>query len=284
LPVIARAARNIAPATAGRAAVPPEQLKLALDQALELTRVLKPTCRAMDGVVRLLESPEAASLADISKKVGALERATDREALKKAVPALGGALAEARQRLDDIGGIRRDVLRRREGLAALAQERGIPHKHGDHCDWLGPFRFDHTEHVAAAKLGRVKLARLRTPSSLEVVRCAEELRRKLEEQAASGWDEFIHAAYRRQEELSSSEPVPWRALVEYALPDVKVRRRKAAVIVYRLALLIFGGAPGGWAFTCVPPTLAEQREAVEVPDLRHPGESVRVVRGRLKKP
>lgn len=155
--------------------MPPEQLKLALGEALELTKALKPACRAMDGVIKALESPEGAPLGDISRRISALERASDRETLRRAVPTLDGALAEARQTLGELGRIRRDVLQRREGLANLAKERGIPFKHGDRCDWLGPFRLDHTEQVTTVKLGRVNLGRLKTPSPLETLRFIEEV-------------------------------------------------------------------------------------------------------------
>lgn len=263
--------------------MPPQQLKLALDEALELTKALKPAAKAIDGAIKALESPDGAPLGDISKKIGALERATDRESLKRALPALAGAVAEAREALGQIGRTRRDVVLRREGLAAVAKDRGLPFKHGDRCDWLGPFRLDHSEHVTTVKLGRVSLGRLKDPSAREAFRFVEQIRGRLEQEALAGWDEFANAALQRQEVLSPTEPVRWKELVEHAVPDSKERRRRAPSITYRLALLIFGGAPGGWAFTCVPPTLAEQKEAIEVPDLRHPGESVRVVRGRLRR-
>lgn len=264
--------------------MPPEQLKLALGEALELTKALKPAAKAIDGAIKALESPDGAPLGDISRRIGALERATDREALRRALPALEGAVAEAREALGEIGRARRDVVLRREGLAGLAKDRAIPFKHGDRSDWMGPFRLDHTEHLTTVKLGRVSLGRLNDPSPQQALRFVEQVRARLEKEAPKGWDEFAGAAYRRQEAMSSTEPVRWKDLLEYAMPDPKERKRSAAVVVYRLALLIFGGAPGGWGFTCVPPTLAEQKEATEVPDVLHPGESVRVVRGRLRRP
>jgi hypothetical protein len=261
-----------------------EQLKLALSEALELTKALRPACKAIDGVLKALETSDKEPLGQLTKKVAALERTAEQEGLKRSVVALGTALVETKRALAGIERDRRDVLKRRQAIALLAAERGFRFKHGDRSDWLGPFRVDHTEQTAVIKLARFAVARLRSPSGLEAVLAAEASRSKLEKEARRGWDEFVAAAYRRQETLSPSEPVAWAALVDAAIPDPKVRRRNAPVITYRLALLVFGGAPDGWAFTCVPPTLAEQRNAVEVPDPQHPGESVRVSRGRLRRP
>jgi hypothetical protein len=90
--------------------VPPERLKLALGRALQLTRVPKSACRAIDGD-QGQRGTRGRPACGISKKVGALEPATDCEALKKAVPALGGAVAEAGLSRDATDRARRDRTR-----------------------------------------------------------------------------------------------------------------------------------------------------------------------------
>ena len=261
-----------------------EQLKLALTEALDLSKALRPVNQALGGVIKALENAETAPFPEISRKVSALERAADRDPVRKAVPSLDGAVSEARERLGAISRERGDVLNRREHLDRLARDRGWAASHKERYDALGPFRLDHTEGSTAVRLGRLPLGKLKAPSAAEIVRFLEQARTKLETEATRNWDQFIESAYRRQQELSMSEPVRWKQLVQASIPDFNERRRKALIVLYRLAMLIFARAPGGWSFTCVPPTLGEQREAVEVPDFDHPGETVRVVRGRLLKP
>lgn len=263
--------------------MPPEQLKLALDEANDLIKSLRPASRAIAVVVKALELADESPLRELSKKIGALERVAEKQPLRRAVPSLEGAVAEAKQTFDDISRQRSDTLRRREGIAALAAARGLSFRHMDRSDWLGPIQLDHSATTTVLKLGRVTLARMKTPSPTEVVARAEKVKAQLERDARKDFEPFAEAAYRRQQELSGSEPVRWKELVEHVMPDQKERRRRAALLLYRLALLVFGEAPGGWVFKRVPPPLSEQREAIEVPDPRHPGESERIVRGRLRR-
>jgi hypothetical protein len=258
-----------------------EQLKLALEGVTQLTRVLPKVSRAITGAMRSLSAQATLPLAKVAKSVKALEAAAATEAVRRAVPHLETAIAEARDHLKEIDAERRDVQKRRDELARVAQEAGVPWRYTTRSDFVGPLRLDHSEQAVTVRLGPTPVGRIPAPSGRTTLAYALDVERKLKAAALAGWAEFLKAALARQKELSPSEPVRWKALVEAAAPDPRQRNRAAGVFGYRLALLVAATAPDGSRFTCTPPTLAEQRDATEVPDLHHVGELVRVVRGRL---
>jgi hypothetical protein len=255
-----------------------EQLKLALDGITALTKALQGTRRLVANALSSL-STEDTPLPKVARAVGDLEKAPDN--VRRAIPELDQAVGAARERLGQLQSHRRDVVRRRDQLAAAAREKGIPYRFTDAADYLGPFRLEHSETAMVIRLGKLAIGRISTPSGREALGSMLLAEAKLQRGALEGWDNFVGALQRKQDELGGSEPVQWRRLLEAAVPDSKMRRRLAAVLLYRLALLVSPGAPGNWRFSLTPPTLAEQRTAIEVPDLRHPGEPIRVARGRL---
>ena len=257
-----------------------EQLKLALEALALHAKALPGTRRVAANALSTL-SAEDVPLSKVTKAVGALEKAPD--SVRRAVPELNDAIQAARARLAQLQADTRDVVKRRDQLARAATAKNIGHRFTDAADFIGPFRIEHSEAGVIVRFGKAPVARLKSPTGSGVVTFAIQLEEKLRRAALEGWDNFVLAAEQRQRELSSSEPVPWSLLVESAIPDAKARRRLAVILSYRLALLVSSAAPGGWRFTISYPTLSEQRRAIEVPDLRHPGEPIRVARGRLSR-
>lgn len=255
-----------------------EQLKLALEGITALTKALQGTRRVVANALSSLSS-EGTPLPKLAKAVNDLANAP--ETVRRAIPELNQAVDSARERLVRLQADRRDVLKRRDQLASAARDKGIPHRFTDAADYIGPFRLEHSDAVMVLRLGKVAIARVKTPSGRESLASVLQSEARLRHAALDGWDPFMTALQRKQNELSGSEPVQWRLLVEAAVPEPKARRRLAPVLLYRLALLVSSDAPGGWRFSLTPPTLSEQRTAIEVPDLRHPGEPIRVSRGRL---
>jgi hypothetical protein len=261
-----------------------QQLKLVFDQTTELTKALRTTASAIRAAVTSLSEAETAPLAEIQKRVTALERAATPAPVRTALPSLESAVSNARSRVNEIEARRRDVIARREAVAKAASEQQRPFRHSDRWDWLGPFRLDHTETETTVRLGKTAVARLKTPTALEVLDGVHKAETQIKAEALKGFADFASALYQEQQRETAAEPVLIRELFARVVSDAKARAKQEPVFVYRLSLLLSGAAPGGWLLRCLPPTLAEQRQAIEVPDVLRPGESTRVSRGRLEPP
>ncbi len=262
----------------------PDVFDEAIRQANHAMKTLAAIRKALGDLRKLPCGDADASIDILERKVGALEKALRQGSLETTIPQAGGALEQIRSRLDELKKQRSDARRRREEFARLARERGWSLVQTASGDYTGPFKLEHTEKACTLRFGRFLLKRLSYPSPIHLADAIVESTQQLEAEARRGWSEFIARAAEAQEKLSPVEPVPWKELVQAAIPDAKQSSRLKRSLCYRLAMLMSSRGLEGWGIAIAPPNLAEQREAWTVPRLDRPNESVRVFRVRLLSP
>jgi len=241
---------------------------------------LRPLRRLLSETQRCLANADQLPLPFLQKAVDRLERACTEDA-RRAVPDLVEVVSDTRAELGRVSQAREDVDRRRQDLAREAKHRGWPASHTASADHIGPFEVHHSNQVARIRMGSLPIAAVQRPGAAQLISLLESTKATLHRQALEGWGAFVHSLDVAQREISASEPVPWKELIERAFPDKKARQAKQKVNFYRLAMLISGVAPEGWAVATASPVLAEQRSAFDVPRLDQPGQIVRVNRVRL---
>ena len=224
------------------------------------------------------QEPIVAATENALNKMNAME---NKEALASVVPMAYREEAEYRERLEHLKRQRSDVTKRREEMVRLARQNGMEVLCTGTADFTGPFKIEHQEDQSTVFFGKSRLERIPYPAAIHLVKALEKWRKSLEEKARKGWEEFIVKAVNAQEEISSSEAVPWRRVLNSVIPNEKSQKRLGVVLRYRLSMLISGRGPGGWRVVIVPPPLAEQRQAWSVPRMDRPNELVRVARLRL---
>ncbi len=256
-----------------------ETAALAELRGLQLSlRKVEKACAAAAKAFGSVERRPVEELEKVTKALDAALTAVGDRVRVEDARAYASTLAERTKTIRDE---RSDVDRRRRQLAAAAQVAGWAIEHTGAKDFVGPFSVQHRPSDSTIGFGSFRLQKLKVPSGEEVMAALEAHKSRLEAEAKKGWEEFVGAALAAQARISASEPVPWPTVVAEVLPDPKVRRRAGKTLLYRLAMLVSGLAPGNRRVQSVPPTLAEQRAAVTVPKLNRANDDVRIYRVRL---
>ena len=220
---------------------------------------------------------------EMAKRMKTLDRFSDTDPIAELVPFAIKEKESYRAQLEEIKKHRSDVHRRREDFVRLARDGGWDVVSTGTADLVGGYKVVHNERQSSIVFGKYNLRKISYPSGRNIFDALKNISKKLEADALKGWNEFIQQIVTTQEQLSVSEPVPWRKLLNSVIPNEAQQRRLGRILCYRLALLVSGKAPDGWRAVIVPPALSEQRTAWAVPRLDKPNDVVRVNRLRLKK-
>lgn len=250
-----------------------------VDAAIEALRNVR---RALDRMLKILSDAEDPEFVSLEQAEGALSVALEEaKRLATAIPLAAKRAPDAKAQLATLKSERADVRRRREEFARLAKFRGWPTAHTGDVDHVGPFTLHHAQEATTVLYASLRIARLKYPSPALVADAIAAHERKFDADARRNFEEFLVAAAREQERLSTTEAVPWPAIIEVLIPNAAERKRMKRLLLWRLGLLLSGRAPGGWRIETVPPNLQEMPHAWSVPRLDRPNDALRLFRIRL---
>jgi hypothetical protein len=258
--------------------ISPDDTFAQIDARIDALRSLR---RAADRTQKALSAAADSDLESLEQAEAALSLTLADHSLAALVPLATQLAGDAKARLVSLKSERSDVRRRREDFARLAHARRWRIAHTGEMDHVGPFTLHHSPDATTISYGSLRLARLKYPSPTVIGKTVEAHEQKLNADAHHDFSEFLGAAAREQEKVSQTEAVPWPAIVEALISNPVERKRMRRVLLWRLGLLLSGGAPGGWRIETTPPNLQEMPRAWSVPRLDRPNDALRLFRIRL---